>query len=101
MTVETMAPPISPRRSEMMVRKKSMKTVDTTRGVTSFFSGSVPKARMASICSVTTMEPSSLAIPEEFRPATMSPVSTGPSSVTIPTETNCPISDSDPNRCKV
>ena len=51
-----------------------MKTVDTMRGVTSFFTGSVPKARMASICSVTTMEPSSLAIPDAFRPATIRPV---------------------------
>ena len=31
-------------------------------------------ARMASICSVTFIEPSSLAIPLEFRPATISPV---------------------------
>ena len=34
-----------------------MKTVETTRGVISFFAGSVPRARMASICSVTTIEP--------------------------------------------
>ena len=52
-----------------MVRKKSITTVETNRGVTSFLRGSVPRARMASICSVTTMEPSSLAIPEAFRPA--------------------------------
>ena len=72
----------------MIIRKKSIKTVATTRGVTSFFIGSVPSARMASICSVTTIEPSSLAMPEEFRPATISPVSTGPNSRTMPTETN-------------
>ena len=40
----------------------------TTRGVTSLRTGSVPSARMASICSVTFMEPSSLAMPEALRP---------------------------------
>ncbi len=67
-----------PTVSEMMVRKKSMKTVAKRRGVTSFFNGSVPRARMASICSVTIMEPSSLAMPEALRPETMRLVSTGP-----------------------
>src|SRR6266436_5570602 len=99
--LETAPPPASPQASEMMVRKKSMNTVDTTRGVTSFFVGSVPRARMASICSVTTIDPSSLAIPEALRPETISPVMTGPSSVTIPTATSCPMSDSDPKRCSV
>ena len=37
---------------------------------------------MASICSVTRMEPSSLAMPLALRPATSSAVSTGPSSRT-------------------
>ena len=72
--------------------------MDTTRGVTSFFVGSVPSARMASICSVTVIEPSSLAIPEALRPATISPVMTGPNSVTIPTETSCAIRVSEPKR---
>ncbi len=60
-----------------MVRKNIIKTVETTRGATSFFIGSVPRARMASICSVTTIDPSSLAMPEEFRPATINPVMIG------------------------
>ncbi len=50
------------------------------RGVTSLRIGSTPRARMASICSVTTMEPSSLAMEDALRPATMIPVSTAPSS---------------------
>ena len=78
-----------------------MKTVETTRGVISFFAGSVPRARMASICSVTTIEPSSLAIPDEFLPATIRPVNTGPNSRTMPTETNWPSRESEPNRCSV
>ena len=61
------------------------------RGVTSFWIGSVPRARMASICSVTFMEPSSLAMPEALRPATMSAVSTGPSSRTSVMETSVPV----------
>ncbi len=43
---------------------------------------------MASICSVTFMDPSSLAIPLELRPATIKPVSTGPSSRTMESETS-------------
>ena len=35
---------------------------------------------MASICSVTTIDPNSLAIEEALRPETITPVSTGPSS---------------------
>ncbi len=48
-----------------------MRAVAIMRGVTSFCIGSVPSARMASICSVTFIEPSSLAMPDELRPATM------------------------------
>ena len=81
-----------------MLRKNNMNTVAVTRGVTSFFIGSVPSARMASICSVTTIDPNSLAIPEEFRPATIKPVSTGPSSRTMEVETSWPIRVIEPNR---
>ena len=58
-----------------------MMIVATMRGITSFLSGSVPSARMASICSVTIIEPSSLAMPEALRPDTIRLVSTGPSSL--------------------
>ena len=46
---------------------------------------------MASICSVTFMEPSSLAMPEELRPATISEVSTGPNSRTRAMVTSSPV----------
>ncbi len=49
---------------------------------------------MASICSVTFMEPSSLAIPEALRPATRIAVRTGPSSRTSVMATiwpTCPV----------
>src|ERR1700722_2187243 len=100
-SLATIRPPASPTRSEMMLRKNSMNTVAVTRGVTSFLMGSVPRARMASICSVTTIDPSSLAMPEEFRPATINPVSTGPSSRTMEVETSWPIRVMEPKRCSV
>ena len=80
MKTVTKAPPRMPKASETMVRKKSMEMQAKMRGVTSLRMGSTPRARMASICSVTTMEPSSLAMEEALRPETMTPVSTGPSS---------------------
>ena len=67
------------------------------RGSTSLRIGSVPSARSAAICSVTIIEPSSAAMPEPTRPATISPVSTGPSSLTIDALTRRPTIDRAPN----
>ena len=53
--------------------------------------GSVPSARMASICSVTFMEPISEAMPAALRPETIRPVSTGPSSLTMESATRVPV----------
>jgi len=91
------APPPVPQASEMIVRKNSMKTVATMRGVTSLRIGSVPSARIASICSETFIDPSSEAIPEAFRPETINPVSTGPSSLTIESATSRPVILTAPN----
>ena len=52
---------------------------------------------MASICSVTFMEPISEAMPEALRPETMRPVSTGPSSLTIERATRLPVRLTEPN----
>ena len=65
-------PPIKPTKSAMMVSSGKTTAVAIRRGVTNFWIGSVPRARIASICSVTFIEPSSLAIPDAFRPATSS-----------------------------
>jgi len=46
---------------------------------------------MASICSVTTMDPSALAIDDALRPDTMMPVSTAPSSRIMVRLTNWPV----------
>jgi hypothetical protein len=61
-----------------------------SRGATSLRIGSDPSTRRASICCVTTIEPSSAAMPEPTRPVTISAVSTGPSSRTIDTQTRRP-----------
>src|SRR6266446_1831764 len=68
-TLATM-PPMRPTKTEMVVRSGRVMRAARTRGVTSLRLGSVPMARMASTCSVTSMEPSSEAMPEEQRPAT-------------------------------
>ena len=52
---------------------------------------------MASICSVTIMEPSSLAMPEALRPETMSAVTTGPISLIMEKLTSWPVKAAAPN----
>ena len=74
-----------------------MITPASTRGTTSLRTGSVPSARSALIWSVTTIEPSSAAMPEPTRPASISPVSTGPSSLTIDALTSRPTNGRAPN----
>ena len=54
----------------MMVRTGTIVIDASTRGVTSFLLGSVPNARIALICSLTSIEPSSDAMPDPTRPAT-------------------------------
>ena len=77
-----------PKASAIIVRKNSMKTVAYQPRRHQLAVGSVPSARIASICSVTFIEPSSDAMPEAFRPETINPVSTGPSSFTIDSATS-------------
>ncbi len=67
------------------------------RGTTSFLMGSVPSARSALIWSVTTMEPSSAAIPDPTRPVSIRPVKTGPSSLIIDALTSRPTTGLAPN----
>ena len=76
-----------------------MKTVAIRRGVTSLRMGSVPRARMASSCSVTFMEPISEAMPAALRPDTISAVSTGPNSFTMESETSEPVLLTAPKAC--
>jgi hypothetical protein len=53
-----------PTTSLMTVSTGSMISAASTRGVTSFLIGSVPRVLSASICSVTRMDPSCAAMPE-------------------------------------
>ena len=74
-----------------------MKRPASTRGTTSLRIGSVPSARSALIWSVTTIEPSSAAMPDPMRPVSISAVSTGPSSLTIDALTRRPTTGRAPN----
>jgi hypothetical protein len=70
------------------------------RGATRKRSGFTARVTSASICWVMRMVPSSAAIAEPTLPATITPVSTGPSSRTIESDTTVPISSSAPKRLK-
>src|SRR5947199_263142 len=63
-----------PTRSAMTVSSGSISPVASRRGETSLCVASVPSARMASMCSVTVSDPSSLTSAEEVRRATISAV---------------------------
>ncbi len=69
----------------------------STRGSTSFRTGSVPSARNAFTWSATTIDPSSAAMPDPTRPASMSEVNTGPSSLIIDALTSRPTKGRAPN----
>ncbi len=76
----TTAPAKRPKTSASAVSAGITSRQASSRGVTNFLMGSAPSAAMASICSVTRIEPSSAVMPEPMRPPTVSAVSTGPSS---------------------
>ena len=86
-----------PTKSEMTVSTGAMKMPASTRGTTSLRIGSVPSARSALIWSVTTIEPSSAAMPDPTRPVSISAVSTGPSSLIIDALTSRPTTGRAPN----
>lgn len=79
-----------PSTSPRMVSAGIMTRAATSFGTTSFFTGSAPIERKASICSVTFIVPSSAVMPAPIRPPTMSATSTGPSSRTSDLETTVP-----------
>ncbi len=86
-----------PKVSAITVRTGAISVVAMTRGTTSLRSGSVPRARSALTWSVTTIDPSSAAMPDPTRPANISAVSTGPSSRIIEALTSRPTSVRAPN----
>src|SRR5436189_1491866 len=80
-------PPTMPMQSANTVNNGKLINKANIRGATSLRTGSVPRARIASICCETTIEPSSAEIAEPTRPVTISAQSTGPSSLTSETAT--------------
>src|ERR1700679_3979261 len=66
----TRNPPTKPEASPIATSRGRINTVASTRGVTSLRIGSMPSPRMASTCSVPSMEPNSQAMPVALRPAT-------------------------------
>ena len=56
-------PPITPSTTASIVRSGSASVAANTRGSTSFWTGSAPIERIASICSVTCMAPISAVMP--------------------------------------
>ena len=93
----TIQPPTMPMPLAITVSTGTMTRPASMRGTTSLRIGSVPSARSAAIWSVTIIEPSSAAIPDPTRPATIRPVSTGPSSLTIDALTSRPTIERAPN----
>jgi len=91
-------PPNNPAQSPNATSNGSTTTVASTRGVISLRIGSMPKAPIASTCSVTTMEPNSDAIAVPFRPATGSAVNTAPSSRRSASETASAVKTVSPKR---
>src|SRR6187551_2481545 len=81
----------------MTVSTGAIKKPASTRGTTSLRIGSVPSARSALIWSVTTIDPSSAAMPDPMRPDSISAVSTGPSSLIIDALTSRPTTGRAPN----
>ncbi len=75
----------------------SIKVVAKIRVTTKYLKGFVPDTSMASICSVTFMEPNSAPIPEPIRPAQIKAVIIGPISLIIEILTIEGIQETAPN----
>ncbi len=92
--------PTNPSTSAKAPRTGITTTLARRRGTTSFLMGSAPSARMASICSVTDMEPTSAAMPAPMRPPTMTAVSVGASSREKLSAMMRPVYSMPPNFCR-
>ena len=75
--------PISAIKITYTVSIGRMKVVAKILVTTKYLNGLTPETSIASICSVTRIEPSSAPIPELTLPAKISAVITGPNSLTI------------------
>ena len=85
----------------MLDKMGNIIVVAPTRVTTRYLNGLVPDTSMASICSVTRIDPSSAPIPDPILPAQISAVITGDISRTSETATIEGNSDSAPNSTSV
>ena len=83
--------------SHKIMSRGSMSVVAKTLVTTKYLKGLVPDTSMASICSVTFMEPNSAPMPDAIFPAQINAVITGTNSLTSETDTTEGIHDSVPN----
>lgn len=79
----------------------NIKVIAKIRVTTKYLKGLFPDTYIASICSVTRMEPNSAPIPEAIRPAQIRAVITGPISLTIDIPTIFGIHETAPNSIRV
>jgi len=92
------APPITtPQKSAARVRSGSIRMQAATRVAARYLKGSTAEASIASICSVTFIDPSSAPMPAPTRPLTTRPVMTGPVSLTMEKTTTAGRNDRAPN----
>ncbi len=84
-----------------MTNKGNIRVVAVIRVTIKNLKGLVPDTSMASICSVTRMEPNSAPIPEPIRPAHIKAVMIGPISLIIEILTIEGIQETAPNSCRV
>src|SRR5258708_37832153 len=87
--------------SAIMTRTGIISVVAIILVTTRYLNGFVPDTSIASICSVTFIEPSSAPMLEPILPAQINAVMTGPISRTTDSDTIAGSHDSAPNRCNV
>src|ERR1700691_966977 len=90
-----------PQKSAASVNNGSIKMHANTRVAARYLYGSTAEAVIASICSVTFMDPSSAPIPAPARPLTTNPVITGPLSLTMENTMMAGRNDLAPNRTRL
>ena len=93
--------PYKANASPRITKRGSISIVAKIRVTTKNLNGLVPDTSMASICSVTLIDPSSAPIPEATRPAQIRATITGPISLTIEIPTMLGIQETAPNSSRV
>ena len=88
-------------KSPTITNNGNINVVAKIRVMTKYLNGFVPETSIASICSVTFIEPNSAPIPEPILPAQIKAVMMGPISRIIETLTIEAIQETAPNSCNV